>query len=154
DTTTAELAGILSKKELARLRDVLAAGSKTDIEGSAKMAAALAATGPAARIDALEDFFLTGDGEPRKSLLTRKLATDHPDVASQLSRAQARFCDLHAQRCKLQLLDATLALVQLASAVMQRYGAAKARHAALDFDDLVGRAANLLGSPGAAEWVL
>ena len=54
----------------------------------------------------------------------------------------------------MQLLDATLALVRLGDAVMQRYGAAKARQAALDFDDLVGKAASLLRSSGAVEWVL
>ena len=47
-----------------------------------------------------------------------------------------------------------MALVRLASAVMQRYGAAKARRAALDFDDLIGKAASLLQSSGAVEWVL
>ena len=154
DATTAALADVLPKAELARLRDVLASGSNSDIEGSEKLAAALAAAGPAVRIEALGEFFLTGKGEPRKSLMTKKLAADYPDAAALLSRAQQRFGELNDQRCKLQVLDATLALVQLANAVMQRYGAAKARQAALDFDDLVGRAASLLRSSGAVEWVL
>ena len=42
----------------------------------------------------------------------------------------------------------------LGNAVMQRYGEAKARRAALDFDDLVARTASLLRSSGAVEWVL
>ncbi len=154
DATTAALADVLPKAELARLRDLLASGSNSDIEGSEKLAAALAAAGPAVRIEALGEFFLTGKGEPRKSLMTKRLTADHPDAAAQLSRAQQRFAELNDQRCKLQILDATLALVQLANAVMQRYGAAKARQAALDFDDLVGRAASLLRSSGAVEWVL
>ena len=37
---------------------------------------------------------------------------------------------------------------------MQRYGQAKARRAALDFDDLIVRASNLLGTSAAVEWVL
>src|SRR5918992_990710 len=55
---------------------------------------------------------------------------------------------------KLQLLEATLALIRIADAVMQRYAAAKARRAALDFDDLVGSASSLLRTSGAVEWVL
>ena len=37
---------------------------------------------------------------------------------------------------------------------MQRYAEAKARRAALDFDDLIVRASNLLGTSAAVEWVL
>ena len=47
-----------------------------------------------------------------------------------------------------------MALLVLGNAVMQRYGEAKARRAALDFDDLVARTASLLRSSGAVEWVL
>ncbi|MFZ1103424.1 MAG: UvrD-helicase domain-containing protein, partial [Hyphomicrobiaceae bacterium] len=58
------------------------------------------------------------------------------------------------QRCKLQLMEATLALVRLGSAVMQRYTDAKTRHAQLDFDDLIVKAAGLLRSSAGVEWVL
>ena len=47
-----------------------------------------------------------------------------------------------------------MALLRLGNAVMQRYGEAKARRAALDFDDLIVRASNLLGTSAAVEWVL
>ena len=52
------------------------------------------------------------------------------------------------------LLDAALALVRLGNAVMQRYAEAKARRAALDFDDLVGKARACSHSSAAVEWVL
>lgn len=154
ETTTAALAEVLSKSDLMRMRDVLASGSNGDIKASQKFAAALAAGGVAGRIAALCDAFLTGSGDPRKSLITKSLAAAHPNVESLLTQTQQRVVELHGERCKLQLLDATLALVRLGDAVMQRYGAAKARQAALDFDDLVGKAASLLRSSGAVEWVL
>ncbi len=47
-----------------------------------------------------------------------------------------------------------LALVVIGNSVMQSYATAKARQAALDFDDLVGKAASLLQSSSAVEWVL
>ena len=70
------------------------------------------------------------------------------------NRRRRRFVALHDERCRVQLMEATLALVRLGNAVMQRYGEVKTRHAQLDFDDLVGRAANLLNSSEAVAWVL
>ena len=47
-----------------------------------------------------------------------------------------------------------MALLRLGNDVLDRYALAKARRAALDFDDLVGSAARLLASSEAVEWVL
>jgi ATP-dependent helicase/nuclease subunit A len=154
DATSAALADVLSKAELMRAREVLATGSNGDIKAGERLAAALAAGGATGRIAALCEVFFTGAGEPRKTLITKGLAAAHPDIEALLTRAQQRFLGLHEERCKLQLLDATLALVRIGNAVLQRYGAAKARQAALDFDDLIGKAASLLRSSGAVEWVL
>jgi len=153
DAANERLASVLSTAELGRLRDILGTGSNGDIKTAALLGSALAARGPA-RIEALAKMFLTGAGEPRKSLMGKSLAAEHADAAALLVRAQDKFVPLHQERCKLQLVDATLALVRLANAVMQRYADAKARAARLDFDDLVGKAASLLRSSGAVEWVL
>jgi ATP-dependent helicase/nuclease subunit A len=150
----AALADVVAKGDLVRLREMLATGSNGDIKASERVGAALDAGGPLGRIEAYCDLFMTTTGDARKSLMTKKLATDNPDAAALLARLQQQFVALHDHRCRLQILEATLALVQLANAAMQRYGAAKARQAALDFDDLVGKAASLLRSSGAVEWVL
>ena len=154
DAASEALAGVLSEAQLTRLRSVMAEGSRSDADASTRIGAVLAAPGSAGRIAALSKVFLTGGGEPRKSLVTKGLATEHPDVARMLQSAQERFVALHDERCRLQLMEATLALVRLGNAVMQRYGEVKARHAQLDFDDLVGKAANLLNSSDAIQWVL
>jgi ATP-dependent helicase/nuclease subunit A len=154
EQTTETLARLLSDAELARIREVLASGARSDAKASERVAAALAAGSDPDRIRELHRLLLTGEGEPRKALITRKLGTEHPDVAALLQRAQERFVPLHDERCRLQLLDATLALVRIGSAVMQRYSDAKARQAKLDFDDLIGRAASLLRASDAVEWVL
>ena len=152
--TTEKLANVLPQAQLTRLRAVLAAESSSDAKTAERIAAALASPGAAGRIAALSQVFLTSSGERRKTLLTKGLASEHPDVAGMLQSAQARFAALHDERCKLQLMEATLALVRLGNAVMQRYGEVKVRHAQLDFDDLVARAAHLLGSSDAVAWVL
>ena len=148
------LADLLSEVELARVRDVLAGGAVSDVRASERIGAVPAASGVAGRIRELCRFFLTSGGEPRQSLITRKLAAEYADVAALLQRAQHEFMAHHDARCRLQLLDATLALVRLGGAVMQRYTQVKARQAKLDFDDLIGRAASLLRSSSAVEWVL
>ena len=51
-------------------------------------------------------------------------------------------------------MAATVALLRLADAAMQRFKAAKARRAALDFDDLIERTANLLHARDSTQWVL
>jgi ATP-dependent helicase/nuclease subunit A len=154
DEVTKQLDGLLPKAELTRVRDVLGAGSTTDVKIAAHFAAALKAGGAARRIEAFEDAFLISSGEPRKSMMTKPLAAEHPDVDALLVRARDRFADLHAERNRLVLLDAAIALLRLGNAVMQRYAEAKARRAALDFDDLIVRASNLLGTSAAVEWVL
>jgi ATP-dependent helicase/nuclease subunit A len=152
--TTEKLAGVLTQAQLTYLRAILAEGSRTDAGAAEQIAAAQAAPGAAGRIAALSKVFLTSGGEPRKLVITKGLAAKYPDVADMLQSAQARFAALYDERCKVQLMDATLALVRLGNAVMQRYSEVKARHAQLDFDDLVARAANLLNSSEAVQWVL
>jgi len=154
EATSERLAGVLSDAELVRLRDILAFGSNADVKVAAQLAAALTAASVQGRIEALTKLFLTSAGEPRKTLITRKLAVQHVNAALLLDRAQERFVALRQERCKLQLVDATLALVRLGGAVMQRYAEVKARQARLDFDDLIGKAASLLRSSSAVEWVL
>src|SRR5262245_58066805 len=148
-----QLATVLLDTDLRRLRDILASGSANDVKGAERIAVALRA-GPAARIAALRGVFLTIDGEPRKTLLTQGLAAAHGPALVRLTQAQAKFLALDGERRKLVLLDAAMALVRLGNAVLQRYGKAKARAAALDFDDLVARTAGLLRSAAAVEWVL
>jgi ATP-dependent helicase/nuclease subunit A len=152
--TTEKLANVLTKAQLMRLRSVLAEGSRADAGAAEQIAAALAAPGITGRIMALSKVFLTGGGERRKSLITRGLAAKYPDISDGLESAQELFVSLYEERCKVQLMEATLALLRLGSGVMQRYSEVKARHAQLDFDDLVARAANLLRRSGAVDWVL
>src|SRR5262245_982494 len=147
------LAALLSDAELRRLQTILASGSANDVKASERIAALLL-SGPAGRAEALRGVFLTAGGEPRKALLTQGLAAAHPGTHVLLTRVQGEFLALDAERRKLALLDAAMALIRLGNAVLQRYGEAKARAAALDFDDLVARTASLLQSSAAVQWVL
>ncbi len=115
---------------------------------------ALKAASPLERAKALEDVFHKSDGDPRDKFLTKKLAEEFPDVTPMLERARDRFVPLWSQFRRFEVVDATMALLSLASAVLDLYTDAKQRRAALDFDDLIERTRNLLLTPGNAEWVL
>jgi ATP-dependent helicase/nuclease subunit A len=148
------LAALLSLSQWSRVREVLAMGSNGDVKASGYADAVLNARTPEERAEALAQFFLTEKGEPRARLMTKALAEEHGELCSTLRDAQERFVLLHRERGHLMVIEATLALLRLASAVMTRYDAHKARRAALDFDDLVRKTALLLSHRSSADWVL
>jgi len=149
-----ELAGVVGDQLLPMLAALLRAGGTRDAEQAERLQTAMAAGSARGRAEALQRFFLTGDSEPRKRLMTKGVSDQRPDLANALQDAQARFVALHEEHNGLMIVEATVALLRLARATLERYTRAKARRAALDFDDLVGRAADLLGSSAAVAWVL
>jgi len=149
-----ELAGVLADTQLGRARAALEGGTASDIKLAAALGATLGAATLEERAAALAEFFLTGEGGKRARLLTKALKEAHPDVDVMLTRAQDAFHALAEERIALTVAEATAALIELADAVMQRYSEAKARRAALDFDDLIVKSAALLAASEQAEWVL
>jgi ATP-dependent helicase/nuclease subunit A len=159
---SAAMAAILEPSVVERAVAVLSAGKTTDQTLAANLSAAKLATSSTARIAAFKTAFLTKDNEARsdKAFITKAIREAEPALTDALVRARDRFSSLLDESARIGLLDATLALVTLSDAVMQRYAEAKARRAALDFDDLIRKAGSLLGKvsttgqANAAEWVL
>ncbi|MBL8566036.1 MAG: double-strand break repair helicase AddA [Hyphomicrobiaceae bacterium] len=150
-----ELAGVVSTAFARQAADVLARGAKTDVRLGEELAAAAAATDATTRIRALRDAFLTKDGNARSDrFITKAVREKEPGLADVLAAARDRFAALTTERMAIDTLAATLALIRIADAVLDRYSKLKARRAALDFDDLIRRAARLLSVGGAAPWVL
>jgi len=153
----AEMANVLSEAVLTRAVEVLMQGTKTDAGIAESLALARRASDVRGRIEGLRRAFLTSNGEPRKRIATKKIQDAEPGLCDQLTAARDRFADLDNERNGVACAEATVALMMLASDVLQRYSDAKARRAALDFDDLIEKTASLLGtsqSSGAADWVL
>jgi ATP-dependent helicase/nuclease subunit A len=148
------LASLFSRAELIGVRDALAAGSPQEVRAARRVAEVLAASDHSGRVAALRELFLTQEGKPRQSLTTAATAERRPDLAALLQRAQERFLEHDENRLKLAVLAASLALLRLGQAVMRCYAAEKARCGALDFDDLVRCATQLLGGSAAVDWVL
>ena len=155
DSATKELAQVLGEGELRRLRDALASGGgKSDAELAGSIAAALGARSLGARADALEKFFCTDKGTPRTRLMSNGVKAQFPDLESLATAAQPRAAALVHERKGLYVVTATIALYRLAGAVLQNYTAAKARRAALDYDDLIAKTVSLLRTKDSTAWVL
>ena len=151
---TSALANVLSEGMLPDLMAALRQGSTTDQDRAEDLARAHAARTAEGRAAALECLFLTQGKATRARLFTRDFASAWPQFATELLSAQVRFVTLHKEQQALTVVEATLALERLSTDALARYAAAKARLAVLDFDDLVAKAAALLQSSAAVEWVL
>lgn len=149
------LAAVLDDDTLAHIVAILENGGKTDQARAKYFAAAKSTKSIAARVEAFDCTFITRSTRtPVAKLMAKALAEAHPDVLHALERAQANFCKLRMDRLGLDIITASIALIRLADAVLQQYITAKAKRAALDYDDLIEKTASLLSRTDDAQWVL
>ncbi len=149
-----EMSSLLTNAQLAHAAHVLDGGTQTDKERAEFLAAAASEAVPSERIRFFKLALLTKGGEPRKQVATKGIQTEDPGVHEKLEQARDRLADLVREETALMCLNATLALITLAGRVLQHYTDAKARRAALDFDDLVEKAGHLLSEANATDWVM
>lgn len=160
ETTLADLdnakANVLSDGDLEMAARALGEGTKTDIKSAGHLALAKSASSRRKRIEHLKSALLTQKDEPRKNVATKKIQEADPGLCDKLANAALALAELHREELALKCVEATLALVTLASRVFKHFTEAKERRAALDFDDLIERAVALLSGTeaGATEWVL
>jgi ATP-dependent helicase/nuclease subunit A len=145
---------LLTPQDLARIKSVLESGTKTDQDSAGKTDAVMRAALGKPRLEAYCALFLTQAGEPKKRLMTKGLVDAYGAVYEMFCQAQSAFVRIVERRSALQVYEASLALTRLAGFVMDRYRHLKAQRAALDFEDLVAKAAHLLERSDAVEWVL
>ena len=105
-------------------------------------------------ITILKDAFLTGKNEKRKRLITKAITDEHPGLSDRLSYAQDKFHEAFTAYEGLSVAKASQALAQLADKIIQIYERGKTRRAALDYQDLIERTANLLTTRSSTAWVL
>jgi len=106
-------------------------------------------------IEGYSRVYLTEEGEIRKSLITRGAAASAECDACAVLAAEAqrvkKFREAHASTV---LVEATCALTRLGDALIEDYEERKRARGALDYEDLVTGALDLLRRPGVAPWVL
>jgi ATP-dependent helicase/nuclease subunit A len=134
------------------LIEILDSGSANDKKHIAMLEAARTASGRE-RIDNYLKVFCTADLEPRKNIVTKKIADSHPDWLARLVAEQDRVCKLLERERAVRARERTRALVTIAADVIARYAKEKERRALLDYDDLIDKTLELFGRASAA-WVL
>ncbi len=135
----------------------LAGGGKTDQERGAAIQMWLDSGDRLAGFDAYAAQFLTAEGAVRKTLMTKKPATQYPLALAALQEEAERLVALMDRRRAARVAAATTALLTLADALLGAYRERKAARALLDYDDLILKAKELLGGvPGrpVVPWVL
>lgn len=150
----AAIEGMISPQDLRRIISVLESGTKTDQDLAGHAQAALRAAPGTQRFEGYCTLFLTQSREPRQRLMTKALIAEHGALHDLFVRAQSAFVKVVERRSAVQVYEASLSLTRLAGFVMDRYRHLKAQRAALDFEDLVAKAAHLLERSDAVEWVL
>jgi len=142
---------ILPRADWAELAAVCRESSSRDQEQCERLTLAARATG-AERVDAYVKVFIDTKSQPRGNLLTKPLAKKHPALALRLIDEQSRVLRLREQRNAVICRERSSALLTIAHEVLSRYQQEKDRRGLLDYDDLIDKTLDLLGSVDAA-WV-
>lgn len=154
ETLLADILGLLTDADCLQLAEMFQRGSTNDQKRAACLREIASTTSARSRAQLLCDLFFNSSGEPRDSFATKRTAAAYPETELLLSRAQGQFIPLWQELKGCDVVEATVALYRLADAVLQKYDEAKARRAALDFEDLIERTKTLLATRSSAEWVL
>jgi len=105
-------------------------------------------------IAAVMAVFLTTEGAPRKSVLPKKIAEDRPDLMDWIAAFQQDCADHHLTLARLEMADASTALMVLAARLTDAYDQLKAQQGRLDFQDLIDRVVTMFGRGDMAPWVM
>ncbi|MGH6993572.1 MAG: UvrD-helicase domain-containing protein, partial [Caulobacteraceae bacterium] len=115
------------------------------------LAATMKAAAAESSFESLKAVFFTRGGEIRKQLATRSSA---PEIRGWLADEQARVSETVEQIKAARCAEETSHAFVIATAWSELYEGAKAERRALDYDDLIERARDLLTRKADAAWVL
>ncbi|MBL8531510.1 MAG: double-strand break repair helicase AddA [Hyphomonadaceae bacterium] len=142
---------------LRRAAEALGQSSANNVKTAQRIAAALTAFDrePAAEAAAaLIRVAIKGDGEAYAALVTKTLAAGQPWLGPFLDRLVESCVEARAALNAIERAEDACAALNLALKLDGAYTAAKHLAGALDFDDLIAHAHDLLQKADAAPWVL
>tara|TARA_R110002094_G_scaffold11985_4_gene21944 strand:+ start:11437 stop:14961 length:3525 start_codon:yes stop_codon:yes gene_type:complete len=152
--------GIIGGFSRERMNDLLQAaqgsGKKSDIDVATRAAAALAADGAEAEIDAWLAVFCTKANQPRgeSRFVTAGVKQDYPDLFEDvIAVLQIGIAEVRNKLNALKTCADTEALFTLAGAIIEVYLHLKNQRGLLDYDDLISKTERLLSRSDAAMWV-
>ncbi len=145
------------KGEAGHLRELIAwlgTGGKTDAARGEALARAVELDLAVESYAHFCDAFLTDKGERYKAVVTKSLAKTAPEMANALGALEERFWAVEERRRATHAAELAEAALTLADAVRRNYRDAKRARGALDYDDLIAHAVDLLERGNAAQWIL
>ena len=131
-------------------------GIQTDRQTAGKLrdaAARMDAGDPEGALAGYLGLFFKADGEARKKLVMKTLASRNPEAAAMLEAEAPRLEAALGRQRAAAAVERTAALVTLTLAIFARYEQLKAERSLIDFEDLILRTQGLLSRSEAA-WVL
>jgi ATP-dependent helicase/nuclease subunit A len=102
----------------------------------------------------LQPVLMTKDGELRKSVANKPTLARHPWIEDFVKADQVRLIEALGVMGDLECLSATLSLLRLGGAIVERFEQLKRNRGAYDFDDLIIKTGELLSERPDAAWVL
>jgi ATP-dependent helicase/nuclease subunit A len=131
----------LSKDRWQVIVDALKASSSNDVKVADRYLECIKLEAGPECIEAYFDIFFTTTGNPRKSLVTKKIAKD---IADDLDREFARISPLREKLKAARVTEQSTALYLVCDKVLQNYTRLKQAGGYLDFEDLIERTNGLL----------
>jgi ATP-dependent helicase/nuclease subunit A len=162
-TMTTLLAQVFDADTAEIVRDLIAAcrtGGSMDNKAADKLEAVNTAAPGVTDLMILEDVFLFGEktknpfGAKTETFPTKGVRTAHLEMTDALGGLMETIAALREDRQALMAFDRSAALHDLAHVFVRDYGARKTALGVLDFDDLIGKARDLLTDKAVAAWVL
>src|SRR5581483_6271102 len=160
DTGTSSLAEIeadivdgpnLPRSHWNAIAQIFEGSGKSDRDQADRLRAAVPLIGTA-QVRAYLAVFLTGDNDPRVTLVSKSLGRLQPALAAALDREATRLGVLIERWRGAMIRERTLALIAIASAILKRYRAEKQERGLLDYDDLIDKTLDMLNRT-AVSWV-
>ena len=140
---------LIAEREWPAIAAVLEKGGRTDAE-QARRFNQLSSLPCADRVEVYLEIFRTGDGAPRKSIVTQ--AIKDTSLTERLAAEQKRVLALLQRRRAAICRDRSAALLTIVHDVLQRYQGEKERRGLVDYDGLIDKTLTLLSNVDAA-WV-
>ncbi len=146
----------LDRLGLELVAEALSAGSAREQENAGLLRAWLAAAPEerAGRFASYRGLFLTAEGVPRKTLLTKGAQGTVPGALEVMTAEAERLVRLSGEINALQVARGTAAALRLGAAILEAYARHKRARGVLDYDDLIYGVRDLLAQPADAAWVL